>query len=122
MGSTARRLAVLSSFVLVGCYHASIETGRAAGSQRIEKEWASGFLWGLVPPDPIAAPADLHRWRLKGGDTALVPERPGRRADARDLHADRHHRDLRREIAAGPLPRLRPTGIIVGPASSGSGP
>ena len=55
MGTLFRRLAVVSCFVLVGCYHANIETGRAAGSQRIEKEWANGFLWGLVPPDPITA-------------------------------------------------------------------
>ncbi|MGZ6098986.1 MAG: Bor family protein [Myxococcaceae bacterium] len=55
MGTSVRRLAVVCCFVLVGCYHANIETGRAAGSQRIEKEWASGFLWGLVPPDPISA-------------------------------------------------------------------
>ena len=44
MGTSVRRLAVVSCFVLVGCYHANIETGRAAGSQRIEKEWAHGFL------------------------------------------------------------------------------
>jgi hypothetical protein len=55
MGRTARRLAVLSCFVLVGCYHANVETGRAAGSERIEKEWASGWAWGLVGPEPIAA-------------------------------------------------------------------
>ncbi len=38
-----------------GCYHASIETGMKPGNDKIEKEWASGFAWGLVPPDPIEA-------------------------------------------------------------------
>lgn len=55
MGTAVRRLAVLSCFVLVGCYHANIETGRAPGSQRIEKGWAGCFLWGLVPPEPVKA-------------------------------------------------------------------
>lgn len=38
-----------------GCYHASIETGMKPGSEKIEKEWASSFIFGLVPPDPIDA-------------------------------------------------------------------
>jgi hypothetical protein len=38
-----------------GCYHASVETGMKAGNDKIEKEWASGFAWGLVGPDPIEA-------------------------------------------------------------------
>jgi len=47
-------LAVL--FLLsAGCYHASIETGMKPGSDRIEKEWAASFAWGLVPPDTIEA-------------------------------------------------------------------
>jgi hypothetical protein len=38
-----------------GCYHASIETGMKPGNDKIEKEWASGFAWGLVGPEPIEA-------------------------------------------------------------------
>ena len=38
-----------------GCYHASIESGMKPGNDKIEKEWASGFAWGLVGPDPIEA-------------------------------------------------------------------
>ena len=38
-----------------GCYHASIETGMKPGSEKIEKEWASSWLFGLVPPEPIDA-------------------------------------------------------------------
>ncbi|MEW5915370.1 MAG: hypothetical protein AB1762_03150 [Gemmatimonadota bacterium] len=37
-------------FVLAGCYHAVIETGRPAGSTVVSKPWAMSFLWGLVPP------------------------------------------------------------------------
>lgn len=41
-------LAVL--FLTTACYHAVIETGRPAGPTVINKAWASGFLWGLIPP------------------------------------------------------------------------
>lgn len=45
-----RALSVLAVFVLAGCYHAVIETGRPAGSTVVSKPWAMSFLWGLVPP------------------------------------------------------------------------
>jgi hypothetical protein len=38
-----------------GCYHASIESGMKPGNDKIEKEWASGWAWGLVGPEPIQA-------------------------------------------------------------------
>lgn len=36
-----------------GCYHATVETGLAPSPQTIEKPWAHGFLWGLVPPSTL---------------------------------------------------------------------
>ena len=39
----------------VGCYHAIIETGAAAGTQMISQPWASGWIYGLVPPKLISA-------------------------------------------------------------------
>ena len=38
-----------------GCYHASIESGMKPGNNKIEEEWASGWAWGLVGPEPIQA-------------------------------------------------------------------
>ena len=38
-----------------GCYHASIESGRKPGNDKIEKDWAAGWAWGLVGPEPIEA-------------------------------------------------------------------
>jgi Bor protein len=38
-----------------GCYHASIESGMKPGNDKIEKEWAAGWAWGLVAPEPIEA-------------------------------------------------------------------
>jgi hypothetical protein len=47
------RKPVLLGVVLAmsGCYHATVVTGATPGSEKIEKEWASGFVFGLVPPD-----------------------------------------------------------------------
>ena len=54
-----RRTALLGVTTLllssVGCFHAIIETGAAAGTQMISQPWASGWIYGLVPPTPISA-------------------------------------------------------------------
>ncbi len=39
--------------VLSGCYHATIETGLPPGTQRLEKPWASSWVYGLVPPETV---------------------------------------------------------------------
>ncbi len=41
--------------ILPACYHATIETGLPAGNQVIEKSFASGWIYGLVPPSPVKA-------------------------------------------------------------------
>ena len=38
-----------------GCYHAIVDTGLQAGTEVIMKPWASGWIYGLVPPSPINA-------------------------------------------------------------------
>jgi hypothetical protein len=38
---------------LAGCYHATIDTGRAPSSTVIEKEWAHCFIFGLVAPETV---------------------------------------------------------------------
>jgi hypothetical protein len=43
-------LALLAAFALSGCYHAVIDTGRAPNGTTIERPWAHGFIFGLVPP------------------------------------------------------------------------
>lgn len=48
--ATLRLAAVL---VLVGCYHAVIDTGLAPSPVTIDQQWASGFIYGLVPPNPV---------------------------------------------------------------------
>ena len=39
------------------CYHAQIETGLEPGTQKIEKPWAHGFVYGLVPPSTVESAA-----------------------------------------------------------------
>jgi hypothetical protein len=45
-----RALSLVGVFLLVGCFHAVIETGRPAGTTVVQKPWAMSFVWGLVPP------------------------------------------------------------------------
>ena len=45
-----RGISLVGVLLLVGCYHAVIETGRPAGSTVITKPWAMSFVYGLVPP------------------------------------------------------------------------
>lgn len=40
-----------------GCYHAQIETGLEPSPQKIEKPWAHGFVYGLVPPSTVETAA-----------------------------------------------------------------
>jgi hypothetical protein len=38
---------------LVGCYHATIDTGAKPSSVVVQKRWASSWLFGVVPPSTI---------------------------------------------------------------------
>ncbi|HXC26080.1 MAG TPA: hypothetical protein VNU46_09200 [Gemmatimonadaceae bacterium] len=35
------------------CYHATVDTGLAPSTQTVEKGWASGWVYGLVPPSTV---------------------------------------------------------------------
>lgn len=52
----AQRL-LIGMVALLGCYHATIDTGVAPSNRVIEKKWASGWIFGLVPPSPTATAA-----------------------------------------------------------------
>ena len=41
-------------FVLSSCFHAKVTTGERPSSTVIDKPWAHGFIFGLVPPDEVA--------------------------------------------------------------------
>ena len=51
-------LLVAGAVVLAGCYHATINTGLPPGNQTIEKPWAAGFVYGLVPPSTVEAASE----------------------------------------------------------------
>lgn len=36
-----------------GCYHATVDTGLAPSPVTVEKGWASGWIYGLVPPSNV---------------------------------------------------------------------
>lgn len=54
------KLASLTAAALLftGCYHATIETGRAPSPQQIDIPWANSFVYGLVPPATVDAEAE----------------------------------------------------------------
>lgn len=50
-----RKLLAVAALALTlsGCYHATIDTGRTPSGQVIERDWAHGFVYGLVPPSTV---------------------------------------------------------------------
>jgi len=49
-----RRALVLGALVFLGgCYHATIETGATPATTTLEKHWAAGWIYGLVPPSTV---------------------------------------------------------------------
>ena len=40
--------------VTAGCHHATIETGASPSTETFEKAWASGWIYGLVPPSTVS--------------------------------------------------------------------
>lgn len=54
----ARLIAVVVAATLAsGCYHATINTGKAPGSNVINNDWAMGWVFGLIPPPDVDASA-----------------------------------------------------------------
>ena len=43
--------------VFAGCYHATIETGAIPSADVMEKSFASGWIYGLVPPSTVSTAA-----------------------------------------------------------------
>ena len=46
-------LVLTTAIALGGCYHATIETGLPPSPQTLQKKWASGWIYGLVPPSTV---------------------------------------------------------------------
>ena len=44
---------ILATFMLSGCYIATVDTGQPKSSKVISKPWASCWIYGLVPPTTI---------------------------------------------------------------------
>ena len=52
--SATRLVLIFSAALLAACFHATVETGAPPATQVVQKDWASGWLFGLVPPSPIS--------------------------------------------------------------------
>ena len=44
---------LIGAFILTGCYNAKITTDKNPSNKTIEKPWAHGFIFGLVPPSTV---------------------------------------------------------------------
>ena len=55
MRTTRMAMLVPLLFLAAGCFHATIETGAAPSTKVVEQRWASGWIFGLVPPKPVQA-------------------------------------------------------------------
>lgn len=55
-----RKLLVVPLVLLfsAGCFHATIDTGLPPSGQEINKPWASGWIYGLVPPSTVNTAAE----------------------------------------------------------------
>jgi Bor protein len=55
--SSRSYLLVAVGLVLSGCYHATIETGAKPSNVTVRHQWASGWIYGLVPPKTVETAA-----------------------------------------------------------------
>jgi hypothetical protein len=53
--ATAGITVLALSVALGACYHAVVETGLPMSPETIDRPWASGWIYGLVPPKPLDA-------------------------------------------------------------------
>jgi hypothetical protein len=54
MHALLRGLSAASLIALLGCYHATVETGATPSTVVIDKSFASSWIYGLVPPDVVS--------------------------------------------------------------------
>jgi hypothetical protein len=48
----------VAALLCAACYHATIVTGKPESQTVVEKQWASSFVFGLVPPDVMDVSTD----------------------------------------------------------------
>jgi Bor protein len=52
--NTRSGLSILAAAALVaGCHHVTVDTGLPASGEGIHQEWASSWVFGLVPPETV---------------------------------------------------------------------
>lgn len=54
----ARLVAIVAILgTTAACYHATVETGLAPSTTKVEEGWAAGWIFGLVPPSTVSTAA-----------------------------------------------------------------
>jgi hypothetical protein len=54
MSTLVRSLCAASLIAVMGCYHATVETGATPSTVVIDKAFASSWVYGLVPPSIVS--------------------------------------------------------------------
>lgn len=52
MSNLSRAVCIALFVFSAGCYHAVVDTGAAPSTEIINRNWASSWIYGLVPPKP----------------------------------------------------------------------
>lgn len=61
-----RRLSVaLLLIAAAACYHATVDTGLTPSTVVVDKSWASGWIYGLVPPSTVETASKCPRGAAK---------------------------------------------------------
>ena len=48
-------IAAVAAVLCMGCYHTTVETGAAPSTEVVHQSFASGWVYGLVPPKTVQA-------------------------------------------------------------------
>ncbi|HET6579197.1 MAG TPA: hypothetical protein VFG66_12795 [Gemmatimonadales bacterium] len=57
MHRSPRAFLLVACVLSLGCYHATVETGAPPSPEVIDKSFASGWIYGLVPPSTVSTAA-----------------------------------------------------------------
>jgi hypothetical protein len=62
---------LVAVILLTGCYHAQVDTGLKPSTVTVEKRWAHGWIYGLVPPSTVDSQAKCGKKGVAKVDTQL---------------------------------------------------
>ena len=65
MKRTTKLVLACLAVTALGCYHATVDTGLTPSAQVVEKSFAAGWIFGLVPPSTVQTAAQCPHGAAK---------------------------------------------------------